>query len=61
MTMKETRKALGWTQTRLAAELGISKAFACELEKGVSPMNRRTEMALELLRLRHGLQKEDAA
>jgi DNA-binding XRE family transcriptional regulator len=60
MTMKETREALGWTQTRLARELGISKAFACELEKGRAAMNMRTRLALECLLRRHGLADKHA-
>lgn len=57
MDIKSTREALGWTQTRLAFELGISKPFMCEMEKGKEPVSRRTELALRYLRINHGVDR----
>jgi transcriptional regulator with XRE-family HTH domain len=59
--MRDTRKELGWSQQRLARELGIGQGYVCDMEQGRKPVSKRTEMALELLRIRHGLvSKEDA-
>ena len=49
MNIKETRKALGLSQTDLAKMLGISGSLLSRMESGEQPVNLRTILAMEAL------------
>jgi transcriptional regulator with XRE-family HTH domain len=49
MDIKETRKALGLSQTDLAKMLGISGSLLSRMESGEQPVNLRTILAMEAL------------
>jgi transcriptional regulator with XRE-family HTH domain len=52
MDVKETRKALGLTQTELAERLGVTQATISRFETGEMELDNRTKLALEALRLK---------
>lgn len=49
--LKEARKRLGWTQGRLASELGLSATFIGLMERGDKAIERRTALAVRALEL----------
>lgn len=48
--MKTARKSLGWTQQQLADGLGMSRKSIVEMEGGAAPIEKRTALAVSLLR-----------
>lgn len=48
--LRALRESWGWSQRRMAAELGISNASVSYMEAGERPVTKRTERTLELIR-----------
>lgn len=51
--LKETRKALGWTQQDLADNLGMSRKVIVEMEGEKAPIEQRTALAVRQLANQH--------
>jgi len=49
--LRSIRKALGWTQERLAAELGMTKTFIGMMERNDRQIEKRTALAVRYLAL----------
>lgn len=47
--IREARKALGWTQSRLAEELEVDVGSVSRWERGELAIDRRTVLAIERL------------
>ena len=54
--MRSLRTRLGWTQQKLADELGVSNDAVSRWERGEDPISRRTELAVRALAAREGIQ-----
>jgi len=47
MDIRKERKALGWSQIRLAEQLGVHHSIISRMERREIPVNLRTLIALE--------------
>ncbi len=47
--LKALRQRLGWTQDRMADELGISRVYVGLMERGLKSIERRTELSVRYL------------
>ena len=47
--LRSTRRALKLTQAELAAELGVTMGTVYEMEKGLRPIRRMVELAMQTL------------
>lgn len=47
--MKALRKSIGWTQDQLASAIGMSRVSVGLMERGQTPIERRTELAVRYL------------
>ncbi|HEX8414753.1 MAG TPA: helix-turn-helix transcriptional regulator [Sphingomicrobium sp.] len=52
MDIKSIRKALGLSQADLAARLGLTQGTVSRFENGVLPVDERTKLAVEALRMK---------
>lgn len=50
--LRAARKALKLTQAELGEALGLSRGHVCEMERSRKDIERRTEMAMELLAIK---------
>jgi predicted transcriptional regulator len=57
MDMKQTRKALGLTQSELGEKLGVDGSIISKMESGTVPIGPRTVLALEALLTRAGIKQ----
>ena len=48
---REKRHKLGWSQARLAKELGLSESAIVKMEAGNRPIEKRTILALRYLEM----------
>ena len=58
MNIKEAREKLGLTQIDFALRLGLTRDHISKMERGVKPVQRQTELAIECLLRRAGLYEE---
>lgn len=49
--LKAVRTFLGWTQQRMADELGLSRKAVVEMEAGKAPIEKRTVLSVMYLEL----------
>lgn len=59
--MRSARKALGYSQTQLAAALGVQQSTISKLESGALPIDERTKLAVEALLMRAASGEQAAA
>lgn len=50
--LRTARRQMGLSQTALGKEIGLTQTYISMMERGVKPIEKRTAMAVELLKLK---------
>jgi transcriptional regulator with XRE-family HTH domain len=50
--LKAIREALGWSQRKFAAAIGMTQSYIGQMERDEKPIERRTELAARYLVLK---------